>query len=239
MGGFEAVERHFVACFLRPGDTFVDVGANIGLYAVSAARWVGNRGAVYAFEPNFKSYQRLQGNIRRNGLTNVRCFRLALTDAVGVELLRVPATGYDAWSSLSVPDCEAPSSTEEVRTTTWDAFVAGHGPVGNVSLMKIDIEGAEARFVRGAMDFLSDRSAPTLLIEFNDRALRSTGASRSQLARALRELGYDVFQYEAGDRSLRRADVRSLPDTCNVIACKDDRFVLERLREGPDPGWLR
>lgn len=224
---------------MRPGDTFVDVGANIGLYAVSAARWVGSRGVVYAFEPNFKSFQRLRENIRRNGLTNVRCFKLALVDAVGVEALRVPTTGYDAWSSLSVPDCDAPSSIEEVDTTTWDAFVAGHGPLGHVSLMKIDIEGAEARFIQGARDFLSDRCAPVLLIEFNERALRSSGSSASHLAEGLRKLGYDIFRYEAADRSLVPADLRSLPDTCNVVACKDVRVVLDRVRGGTQPGWLR
>ena len=63
---FEKAERVFVNKVLKPGDTFVDVGANIGLFSLIAANCVGKKGRVVAFEPVEKIYQRFCDNIKLN-----------------------------------------------------------------------------------------------------------------------------------------------------------------------------
>src|SRR5436189_6431842 len=68
---FEVTERAFLNHFLRPGDVFVDVGANIGLFTLIAASCVGPKGKVVAFEPTTVTYTRLVENIRLNHLYNV------------------------------------------------------------------------------------------------------------------------------------------------------------------------
>lgn len=78
--GFELQERKFLNAFLRPGDIFVDIGANIGLFSLIAARCVGKNGHVYAFEPTAKIYQRLIENVNLNHFKNISYFQLALSD---------------------------------------------------------------------------------------------------------------------------------------------------------------
>ena len=80
---FEAHEREFLNRFLRPGDVFVDVGANIGLFTLIAAERVGPGGKVLAFEPTAKTFGRLVDNVQLNKLSNVECFKLALSDSQG------------------------------------------------------------------------------------------------------------------------------------------------------------
>lgn len=62
------------------GDTFLDVGSNLGLFSVFAAKFVGPEGAVLAFEPETVAHGRVTRNIRLNGLHNVRVFKLALSE---------------------------------------------------------------------------------------------------------------------------------------------------------------
>ena len=60
-----------VAERLRPGMVFYDLGANIGLFTLLAARLVGGTGKVFSFEPDSENATRLRRNIERNGFTNV------------------------------------------------------------------------------------------------------------------------------------------------------------------------
>ena len=78
---FEPETRSFLDAFLRPGDVFLDVGANVGLYTIAAARIVGNAGRVHAFEPCSQTFSRLEENVLLNGFGNVSCHRLALSDS--------------------------------------------------------------------------------------------------------------------------------------------------------------
>src|SRR5262245_23763695 len=70
-GAIERPEIRFVMHVLRPGQTFVDVGANVGYYALLAARRVGEDGRVYAFEPDRENFESLVDNVRRNHLATV------------------------------------------------------------------------------------------------------------------------------------------------------------------------
>lgn len=73
---FEFDERDFMRRFLRPGDVYADIGANVGLFTVIAAKLVGPKGRVFTFEPVLKTYKRLFQNIQLNKFTNVQSDRL-------------------------------------------------------------------------------------------------------------------------------------------------------------------
>ena len=72
--------------FLNPGDVAYDVGANLGLYSVTLAKRVGERGQVFAFEPRLSTFEKLTANVQLNELRNVRCFQKAL----GEQAARLP-----------------------------------------------------------------------------------------------------------------------------------------------------
>src|SRR5579863_8811720 len=79
-GSFEREETGIVRRTLRPGMTFVDVGANVGYYTALAAQLVGPSGSVFAFEPSDYAYSRLQRMIDQNNLTQARAIKCALAE---------------------------------------------------------------------------------------------------------------------------------------------------------------
>src|SRR5262245_48926459 len=122
LSNFEAETRSFLEAFLRPGDIFVDVGANIGLFTVLGARLVGKTGEVHSFEPYPPTFARLQENVALNGLGNVRCNRMGLSNTKGEADMTVSTDGFDAWNSLGRPYMGTAMATKKVQVTTWDDY---------------------------------------------------------------------------------------------------------------------
>jgi FkbM family methyltransferase len=123
---FEATERAFLNHFLRPGDVFVDVGANIGLFTLIAACSVGPAGRVIAFEPTSVTYARLVDNVRLKGFSNVRCVNSALSDRSGYLDLTQSTDGFDAWNSFAEPTMGTTNSRERVEVIEWDHYARDH-----------------------------------------------------------------------------------------------------------------
>ena len=82
-GTFEISETRLVQAFLRPGMTFLDVGAHIGYYTLIASRLVGDAGRVHSFEPGAATRAHLEANVARNGLGNVEIHAEALAEQTG------------------------------------------------------------------------------------------------------------------------------------------------------------
>jgi len=123
-GSFERNESKIVRHMLRPGMTFVDVGANVGYYTALAARLVGPTGSVFAFDPSEYAFPRLSRMIEVSGLTNVRAFKCGLADTAGERLLFGAvdeAEGEDAYelhTATMVPSDNPHRAV--VRTDTLD-----------------------------------------------------------------------------------------------------------------------
>ncbi len=228
-GGFEVNELSFVGRYLREGDVFIDVGANIGLYTVMAAQNVGPKGTVYAFEPSTKSFKRLLGNIQLNGLMNVRPYQLALSNTKTQLKLTVPSDGHDAWSSLACPSLGEAFVDELVDTTTLDGFAEENELVGRIALAKIDVEGWESFVLEGARMTLSRPDAPVLIIELNDTASRVAGSSAKEVYQLLGSLGYTMFRYDGESHSILRYTEPDDPVDHNVIASKDMKAMVTRI----------
>src|SRR5262245_50879315 len=226
---YEIPEREFLKLFLKPGDIFVDIGANIGLFTILAGRYVGAEGAVYAFEPCAKTYQRLLANVELNELTNVSCHQTALSDHTGSEDLVVSLDGFDDCNSLARPVFGKQFGSERVGSTTWDEFADEHGLTGRVAMMKIDVEGWETYVVDGAARTLGREDAPILQVEFCDQAAQSAGSSSQQLYRALEALGYQMYIYDVKTRKLIHDALRDRYPLLNLIAVKHQNQIIPRL----------
>lgn len=133
---------------LKPGDVFVDVGANCGLFAVFAARKVGPTGRVIAIEPLPAMLERLRFNFAANGFTNVTVCATAVGAHPGEATIHVSAKQY---GHASLVGTEGEELT--VPVTPLQAIVERAG-VPRIDALKIDIEGFEDRallpFIRGA-----------------------------------------------------------------------------------------
>jgi FkbM family methyltransferase len=226
---FEATERAFLNSFLRPGDVFVDVGANIGLFTLIAASLVGPAGRVVAFEPTGATYARLVSNVRLNGFSNVDCVKSALSDRGGQLDLARSADGFDAWNSFAEPTMGAAISHERVEAIEWDRYAKVLNLSGMVTMMKIDVEGWESRVLAGGKEVFARPDAPVLQVEFTDAAAEAAGSSCRDLYEFLKSLGYRMFVYDSHQRSLAPEGLREQYPYVNLIAAKNPDFVNERL----------
>src|SRR5579883_1711683 len=202
-------ELRYLERFLSPGDTFIDVGASVGLYTVVASTLVGARGRVLAFEPASEIYPVLRRNAAINGTSNVTTFNAAVSDQPGTARL-FHITGASLYSLGERAGHD--DSFEEVRVTTLDEVVDRMG-LDSVACIKIDVEGAEALVLRGASRTLA-RFRPTVLFEANSYAASRFDGGGPGPVELLSRLGYR-FEVAGPDGPV---PMTSLPDAANVVA---------------------
>ena len=229
---FEPETRSFLDAYLRPGDVFLDIGANVGLYTIGAARIVGNGGHVHAFEPCSQTFSRLEENVRLNGPHNVSCHRLALSDKNAEAVLSLAKGGFDAWNSLGKPCMGEPGGEETVQTVTLDSFVSQHRLDGRITVMKIDVEGWENQVLAGAKKLLSADNAPALCIEFTEEAAQLAGSSCAALYRTLERLGFAMFTVGDTPETVIPFAIRDPFPNVNLLALKDVSAARTRFRAG-------
>ncbi len=220
LGAFEPNEFVFLRTALQPGMVVLDGGANEGLFSLYAARRVGPRGAVLAVEPSTREFARLRANIALNRLDNVKTFDVALGSQVGEALLAVARSRHAGMNAIEAADAnESPaawtSSTEPVPLETIDELVARAG-LDRLDLVKLDVEGSEVDALDGARATIS-RFRPTILLEAEEQRLASQGRTKEELVRALNELGYELWVFDAGSAQLRLAELPAEPEG-NAIA---------------------
>ena len=228
-GDFEPETRRFFDAYLRPGDTFLDIGANIGLYTLAAARRVGRSGRVHAFEPCSQTFERLADNVQLNSLRNVNCHQVALSFENAEAELTLANGGFDAWNSLGKPYMGETTGCEMVTTITLDSFAREHELIGRNCTLKIDVEGWENQVLAGAEQFLSGDDAPLLCVEFTEEAAVLAGSSCPELYRTLERLGYRMFNVSSRPDELQPFPFRETFPNVNLIATKDLEAVRARL----------
>lgn len=216
-GSFEPNEFAFLDRVLKPGMVFVDVGANDGYFTLFAARRVGPSGRVVAAEPSSRERAHLQRNLGRNGLDNVTVVPAAIGATSGLADLHLAHGVHAGHNTLGsfVHDDVVRASLERVPIEPLDSVMARLG-LPRVDFVKIDVEGAEARVIAGAMTVLTSMR-PLLLLEVNDKALRDQGNSAASLVGSLRDLKYEIFVFSPITGLLEPATDGS-PLSANVVA---------------------
>ena len=188
-GIWEPRETQFLLDTLRPGDTFVDVGANIGYFSLLASRRVGPTGTVLAFEPEAGNYALLEANCRLNHCGNIRTFRAALGEenASGTLYLNELNRG-----DHSLYPAEQGRTGQDISIVNGARLIMASHP--RVDCIKIDTQGAECDVVRGLQPLIA-ASAPGLvmIIEFSPMHLRNAGTSGRTLLDLL--AGFDWRMY--------------------------------------------
>ena len=162
-GSYEPEQTKLFERHVRPGDTVLDVGAHVGYYTVLSAVLAGERGAVWAFEPNPANARFLRRHAEINGLAGVRVTQAAVSDANGTARFgfgRGSGTGHLA------ADGEV-----EVRTLRLDDFCAEHGIAP--AAIKIDVEGAERAVLEGARGVLARHRPVVFLSTHGDEVHRA------------------------------------------------------------------
>ncbi len=204
----DPAEISLVNLILKPGDAALDVGANIGLYALHMANSVGPDGRVMAFEPEPSNFALLKHNVTANGFENVDLRRLAASDEAGEASLAVNAENLGMHRLIEGADA---GETVSVETAPIDTLVKDRAWATRVRFAKIDVEGHELSVLKGMSTLLDRNPELHLLVEFCPSALAENNTSPEDL---LNFLGSRDFRHEiAGDDHLVSAEelLKSFP----------------------------
>ncbi|MCA9248608.1 MAG: FkbM family methyltransferase [Planctomycetales bacterium] len=174
---------------LSSGDTFVDVGANVGYFSLLASQLVGPTGRVFAFEPSLRALARLTDHLERNRIRNVLVAACGLADRRALLTLHRADDGNIGKSSLGLDTSETCES-ETIQTVRLDDYIAEFEVVPRV--IKIDVEGAELLALRGMENTLRNGS-PFVLCEVIETYLARLDCSAAELFEFMRDLGYQCF----------------------------------------------
>ena len=169
-----------------------DCGANIGL-ATLFFTWLHPDCEIHAFEPDPVTFQALSDNVRRNRLTNVHLYNIALADTAGPLDFFVPAgsDGSPLMSTVSRRSVEAAMRRIVVNAGPLSAYVDGR----EIDFLKMDIEGAEERVLRELNTAGGLRHVKEMALEYHHNLEGGTGGCGSFL-RLLQDAGFQ-FQLDA------------------------------------------
>ena len=196
-GQHEAGTEKFILDHLRPGTTFLDIGANVGYFSLLAA--TSGRARAVAFEPQREVADLLERSVATNRIDGlVRVERLALSNAPATARM-TSCPGNTGHSRLAGADGEA-LQPYPVAVAALDGWLEGN-PLGTVSACKIDTEGAELQVLQG-MQRLLDRDGPAIVVEIIDEHLAGFGASGAAISELLERHGYA----DVSDRYALRGD---------------------------------
>jgi FkbM family methyltransferase len=196
---YEPITRLLLLELLRPGATFLDIGAHHGFFSLTASLLI-DRLRVIAFEPNPSNFQILEANTLANQTTNLHCEPLAISDREGTAALYLTASDMSAslMKGFQAQDTEQIGSVE-VRTTTLDSYIPLN-QLGGPMVIKVDIEGHEGAFMRGAAETIR-RFQPDIVLEVVEDQDPSWVAE-------LKSLGYHF--YPITDQGLTQTDAPRL-----------------------------
>lgn len=215
LSAYEPDEVAVLERYLKPGDVFVDVGANIGYLTAVGASLVGPDGAVHSFEPVPEYFSRLESLRAANPQYAITVNAMALGEREGSAEIAQSPRGNIGWNTM-VPGMlrDGAGARHTVPVQRLDRYLSQRG-IGRVALIKIDTEGFELPVLQGASGFLNAATPrPPILCEVAPGAYPLLGSSVRELFNYMAGYGYGAFDVEHGGRPVR---AETLTETTNVL----------------------
>ena len=193
---FKSPLEEFVISFMKENEVYLDVGANSGYYFALKVAQSNAHAKIFAFEPDPKILFHLRKNIQINNAKSIMLFEMALGDTCG----SFPMTAELGASNFLVAQTGLISNTIKVDVQTLDVF-AKKCEIDRIDLIKVDIEGREFDFLKGATVSISE-FRPVLILELNDSLLQRGGSSLSQVLTHLYSKKYYCYRVKNSNDAL-------------------------------------
>lgn len=221
-GLYDYDEMNFLLRYLRESDSFLDIGANIGVYTLLAAARIRD-GIIYSFEALPKNFYRLQENLKLNRLEQVKACAIAISNQVG-QIYLEPMGG----DSLPFITETMSNSSIAIPSSTLDVLLQKQS-LDQLTLAKIDIEGAEILALQGAVSLLQKKKPDVWIIEIND-TVDHFGHHPQDVVDFLKQYGYSLYRYDVATNSMCSITLAQKQGN-NVLAIADSSldFVRNRL----------
>jgi FkbM family methyltransferase len=194
LGVYEDWEIDFFVRNSKPGQTFVDVGTNVGLYTGLALKSADAETRIVCVEPHEESISYLEKTIAANRnpekAAQVIVCRCAASDREGTAVLYENTENKGDNRLYPDPLCAAERS---VKTRTLDSICREHG-ISGIDILKIDVQGHEARVLRGAVAVLSNSARCILMMEFWPQGLRCSGCPPEEVFNEIVSAGFKLYK---------------------------------------------
>lgn len=229
LGEYEKEITAIVNSLVKDGDVCIDVGANFGWYTTLLRRLCGETGEVHTFEPvpsmlaNLKRNYELMGSPR-----NVFINNSALGDYEGEASINVFSDG-PGFSSLSAQG-RKDTDTVSCAMTTLDSYLTRNLRDKHVNFVKVDIEGAELMFLKGAQKLFDQRIPPVMLIEMAAKQSRSFGYAPDDLVKFIAmRAQYDFYAVNEYSGYVKRIEGFDPDDIGANVFCIPKEYYSDRL----------
>ncbi|HHW4678544.1 MAG TPA: FkbM family methyltransferase [Xylella sp.] len=228
-GELERGTRVLIQKYLRPGDVYVDVGANVGMHTLAAARAMQGQGKIIAFEPFEPTMRMLEKSIWMNGFSSMaEIHQAAVSNTIGHQQLFIGATsGHHSLFALESSPNNAQGPVEVPLVRLDGVITSGQ----RIDLMKIDAEGAELEVIRGGASLITSNPDIALIVEFGPSHLRRTGRTPSQWFKSFSQLGLDyrVINNESGALEKWSLDALEQVESINLFFALPESTAWGRL----------
>lgn len=186
-GDLERGTRLLIQSYLKPHDVFIDIGANLGLHTLAAARAMQGHGRIIAFEPFEPTQRLLARSVQINEFSQlVEIHQAAVSSHAGRQALFLGASsGHHSLFQLATSSA-SPAQSADVPLVRLDDVVPGST---KVDLIKIDVEGAELDVLESAKPIIAGNPSIALIVEFGFSHLARTGHSTQDWLAAFHGLG--------------------------------------------------
>lgn len=201
-GNYEVVEERFCTRYLKPGMTAIDVGGNIGIYALTFSKLVGPQGKVHSFEPEPKNFLRLSENVGLNQAVNTTINAAAVGASNGHLELNVYSEMFAAWHTAGTPKLPDPFNegkfvdpdhTIKVPMVTLDSYCEIKN-IQTIDFLKVDVEGGELDVVEGCTKLLRAGRIKVIQFEVSKPQVEGFGRSGIEVFDFLRKYGYSFYE---------------------------------------------
>lgn len=210
-GVWEPHLTHWLRRRLRPGDAFIDVGANVGYDSILASRLVGAAGAVVSVEASPEFHRRVQQQVRLNRAGNVRTVNAAVSDKQQL-LTFALASSHNMGANSMVPYEGPVESSFEIEAFPLPDLLTS-AELSNARVIKVDVEGAEGAVIRGLASALDQlRPDVEIAIEVTPERMAKLGDSIEELIETMQQADFHPYRI-TNDYAVRSypSAVRSAP----------------------------
>jgi FkbM family methyltransferase len=186
---------HIMKKHLKPGNTFVDAGANLGYFTAIGANLVTKMGEVHAFEPAIESFKTLKRNKEQNPDYKIILNNCAVGD-VDEETIMTVTSGETSGASSIVEEViggQLSKKKIKVRVVRLDKYIKKN-KIKKISLIKIDVEGYEFPVLKGLENYFRETdNYPIIICEITPSAYPALKQTRTQLIDYMRQFGYKPY----------------------------------------------
>lgn len=215
--------------FISDGSTFIDVGANCGYISLPLHKFIGT-GKIVAIEPSSRDYKRLVENIELSKLQHiVQSINIAVGDRIGRKSMIIASeerSGSNTLGQMFAFKGIEKDKTEDVNVTTLDNIVESEN-LQRVDVVKLDVEGSEARCIAGAIETVK-KFQPVFVIAINKDALKHSKRSVNDIEHFFKEHNYKMYDIARNVFALKEVESLERLDS-PIIVCMPAQKTVPAL----------